>query len=208
VIPVTIVAAISVEFVVWRLVATGRARVWGPLIAVFALHGALAVLLDDFDGPGERGAALALGLGTGAGLALFAATRAFVAIAVAWPRFREAVVERYASANDVSLAAGLVLAVGVAVPGEELFWRGLVHDRLVDATSAAWGAILAWLGYVATNLASTSLPIVAGAIVGGAVWSGLVWFTGGVLASLVCHAIWTGLMLAFPPAVGKGMMPA
>lgn len=207
-IPVAIVAAIVAEALVWRLVATGRASVWGLLIAVFALHGALAVLLDAFDGPGERGAALALGLGTGAGLALFAATRTFVAIAVAWPRFRRAVAVRYTSAKDISFVAGLVLALGVAVPGEELFWRGLVQDRLVDATSPAVGAILAWLGYVATNLASTSLPIVAGAVVGGAMWAGLAWFTGGVLASLVCHAVWTGLMLAFPPAAGRGMMPA
>jgi membrane protease YdiL (CAAX protease family) len=208
VIPAVIVGAALLEIVVWRLAATGRVSVWGPLIAVFALHGALAVLLGEFDGPGERGAALALGLGTGAGLALYAATRAVVSIAVAWPRLRRAVEERYAAARDVPLVAGLVLALGVAVPGEELFWRGLVQDRLVDATSPAVGAILGWLGYVAANVSSASLPIVVGAIVGGAVWAGLAWFTGGVLASLVCHAIWTGLMLAFPPAAGKGMMPA
>jgi membrane protease YdiL (CAAX protease family) len=208
VVPVAIVAAILTEVVVWRLVATGRASVWGLLVAVFALHGALAVVLAGFDGPGDRGHWLALGLGAGAGLALFAATRAFVAIAIAWAPFRRAVGERYQRAKDVSFAAGLVLAVGVAVPGEELFWRGLVQDRLADATSPAVGAIVAWLGYVVANLASTSLPIVAGAIVGGALWTWLAWFTGGVLAGLVSHAIWTGLMLAFPPAAGRGMMPA
>ena len=34
--------------------------------------------------------------------------------------------------------------------------------------------------------------------VGGAVWVGLAWWTGGVLASLACHIVWTGLMVAFP----------
>jgi membrane protease YdiL (CAAX protease family) len=98
--------------------------------------------------------------------------------------------------------------VGVAVPGEELFWRGLVQGRLAEATSLATGAVLAWAGYVAANLAPMSLPIAAAAIVGGACWGALAWLTGGVLASLLCHAIWTGLMLAFPPGAGRGMMPA
>ena len=178
------------------------------MIGVFALQGVLALLLGSFSGPGDRGAGLALGLGAGTGVALYAATRVFVGIAVARERFRRAVEGEYGRASEVSLAVAMVLAVGVAVPGEELFWRGLVQDRLAGATSADVGATIAWVGYVATNLVSWSLPIAAGAIVGGAVWSGLAWFTGGILASLVCHAIWTALMLAFPPAPGRGMMPA
>jgi membrane protease YdiL (CAAX protease family) len=35
-------------------------------------------------------------------------------------------------------------------------------------------------------------------VVGGAVWVGLAWWTGGVLASLACHIVWTGMMVAFP----------
>ena len=207
-VPALIVAAVALEVVVWRLVATGRASVWRLMIAVFAFHAVIAVLLGGFDGPGDRGGGFALGLGVGAGLTLYAATRAFVGVAVAWPRFRRAVEDRYGSARDVSLATALVLSLGVAVTGEELFWRGLVQARLADATSPGLGAALAWTGYVAVNLTSSSLPIAAGAIVGGATWAVLAWFTGGILASLVCHAIWTGLMLAFPPAAGRGMMPA
>jgi membrane protease YdiL (CAAX protease family) len=49
------------------------------------------------------------------------------------------------------------------------------------------------------NVASQNLPIVAGGIVAGAAWGGLALWTHGVLASLLCHSVWTGLMLAFPP---------
>ncbi len=57
--------------------------------------------------------------------------------------------------------------------------------------------------YVGVNVASRSLPIVAAAIVGGAVWAGLAWWTGGVLASLASHILWTGLMLALPPGAAR-----
>jgi membrane protease YdiL (CAAX protease family) len=89
------------------------------------------------------------------------------------------------------------------VPAEELFWRGLFQGRLDDATTPAVAAVLAWLAYLVANAASRSLPIVAGAIVGGAVWAGLAWWSGGVLASLASHILWTGLMLALPPGAGR-----
>jgi membrane protease YdiL (CAAX protease family) len=61
------------------------------------------------------------------------------------------------------------------------------------------GALLAWGVYVAANAVSGSLPIILGALVGGAVWTALALWTGGVAASLACHAAWTALMVALPP---------
>jgi membrane protease YdiL (CAAX protease family) len=57
--------------------------------------------------------------------------------------------------------------------------------------------------YVVANVPSRSLPIVAGAIVGGALWGALAWWSGGVLAPLASHILWTGAMLALPPRVGR-----
>jgi membrane protease YdiL (CAAX protease family) len=48
------------------------------------------------------------------------------------------------------------------------------------------------------------MPIVAGAVVGGAVWAGLWWWSGGMLAPLVSHILWTGAMLVRPPGDGQG----
>jgi membrane protease YdiL (CAAX protease family) len=87
----------------------------------------------------------------------------------------------------------------LSVPGEELFWRGLVQPELAEAVDApALGALIAWAAYVAANLPSRNLAIVAGAVVGGAVWSGLGWWSGGPLAPLVSHLAWTALMISFP----------
>jgi membrane protease YdiL (CAAX protease family) len=56
------------------------------------------------------------------------------------------------------------------------------------------------------NALSGSLPLVAGAAVGGAVWGAFALWTHGVLASLLCHGVWTALMLIRPPASGREMM--
>ena len=58
--------------------------------------------------------------------------------------------------------------------------------------------VRAVIAFVLANLPSANLAIAAGAVVGGAVWVALAWWTGGVLASLACHIVWTGMMIAFP----------
>ena len=69
------------------------------------------------------------------------------------------------------------------------------------------GGILVLLGAVALvearRLAALREEMVAGAVVGGALWAGLAWWSGGVLASLASHILWTGCMLAFPPGAGR-----
>ena len=67
---------------------------------------------------------------------------------------------------------------------------------------------LAWLAYLAANVPSANLAIIAGAVVGGAVWGALAFWTGGVVACLACHAVWTELMIAMPPASARRMDPS
>ena len=77
--------------------------------------------------------------------------------------------------------------------------------------AAGAAAVVAWAGYVVANLPSRSLPIVAGAVVGGALWAALAWWSGGVLAPLASHILWTGLMLGCrrePADPGSGSVPA
>lgn len=105
----------------------------------------------------------------------------------------------YARQAGLPLWAALVLSLAVMVVGEELFWRGLFQLRLgrgLDSHLA--GAVLSWLAFVAANLPSANLAIVAGAVVGGAVWTGLAWWSHGFLASMTSHVMWTGLMLSAP----------
>jgi len=103
------------------------------------------------------------------------------------------------------IASRLATIIG---PAEELFWRGLVTPRLQASLPVLSGPGLAWIMYSAANAASGELPIVMGALVGGALWGALAVLTEGVLAPILCHAAWTGLMLLAPPgAVREKMTP-
>lgn len=192
-------AGVAGEIVAWRLVARGRHSVWRVMTPTFVALGAAAVLAREPIAAARVGhPASAIG-GALAGVLLYAATRVFVAVASAWPPFREGTFAVYGLAGDVPAATAAILACIMAV-GEELFWRGLVQARLAGVGPLA-GAGATWLAFIAVNTASGSLPLVAGAVVGGAVWAALAWWTGGILASVLCHVVWTALMILGPPRV-------
>lgn len=195
-------AGSALELAAWRVVAAGRASVWGLMVGVFAVHGAVSAVVLPPVGSGDKTLAVALGVGVASGIALWTATIGFVAVAVRWEPFRRAVADRYARAAEVSLPAAVAVSLLIAVPGEELFWRNLAQRRF-GVSGEMIGAVVAWVGYVVANVASGSLPFIAGAVVGGAVWGGLAWWTGGIAAGLASHGVWTALMLVLPPASGR-----
>jgi membrane protease YdiL (CAAX protease family) len=189
----------------WWLVARGR-DVWRTMPALFALLGLVAVfLIPSLDQPtprasGDVSATFEIVLGGLSGAALFFATRVFVVVANRAPVFARQVETAYGRADTVALPVAIALSVFVTAVGEELFYRGLVYRVGVDrGLSIQIAAAVSWLVNVIANLPSRLLPIVAGAIVGGALWAGLAWWTGGILAPIASHMLWTGLMLGFPP---------
>jgi membrane protease YdiL (CAAX protease family) len=113
--------------------------------------------------------------------------------------FDRHVAEVYDQRKGLSLPTALVLAAGTTAMGEEFFWRGLFQSRLAATMGWPLAALVTWSAYVVANAASGSLPILAGGIVSGAVWGALALWTHGILASVLCHAVWTGLMVTFPP---------
>ncbi len=193
------IGGLVAEIVAWSLVARGR-NVWTTMTPVLATMGVAALIV----GPPAWSPDVAPGVSVVVGLvlggALFVATRVFMVVIARWRTFERHSVEMYRRQGSTSLGLALVLSVALSVPGEELFWRGLFQGELESALSGGSAAVLAWVAFVVANLASANLAIAAGAVVGGAVWVALAWWTGGVLASLACHIVWTGLMLAFPGA--------
>lgn len=205
---VVAVVGMIVEGITWRGVAARRLDLWRVMPVVLGAMAVAAVLVRRPTLVGSVGVSTATLVGVAAGITLFAATRVFVAVAAAWPPFRRATRAIYGQARPVSVAFALGVSAFVMVPFEELFWRGLVQARLADGLGAGMGAALTWTAYVATNVASRSLPILLGAAVGGALWAGLAWWSGGMLASLLSHILWTGLMLGLPPKPGREMLQA
>jgi membrane protease YdiL (CAAX protease family) len=196
---VVMIAGALVEFAAWWAVSRRGISIWVAMgIALPALGVAAIAVAKPSLSPAVNGATAAAA-GAAAGLVLYLATRVFVAAVRPWRTFQRHSVELYARQAGLPLVAAIVLAAAVMAPGEELFWRGLFQAKLsVVLDDRTAGAAIAWAAFVAVNLPSRNLAIIAGGVVGGAVWSGLSWWTGGALASIVCHALWTALMLGFP----------
>ena len=200
---VVIVVGLLVEMVGWWFVSSRGRDVWSLMPFVLGGMGVAAVLARRPVWVDGVSVGTALMVGVGSGLILYLATRAFVWTANHWEPFRRDVAKEYGEAATVSRERSLVLSLVVMVPAEELFFRSLVQGHLGTVTVAATAAGLTLVAYVVANTTSRSLPIVAGAVVGGALWGVLAWWSGGVLASLGSHILWTGAMLAFPPGSGR-----
>ncbi|HEY6566157.1 MAG TPA: CPBP family intramembrane glutamic endopeptidase [Actinomycetota bacterium] len=198
---VMVVGALA-EMSGWWLVASRRRSVWRLMPLVLGVMGIAAVLVRPPVAATRVADLTAALIGVGSGLALFAATRVFVWLASRWDPFRRDVAQKYREAQEVSLGRSLVLSLLIMVPAEELFWRGLFQGHLSASTTIGIAAVTTWICYVVANAPSRSLPILAGAMVGGGLWTWLAWWSGGVLASLGSHILWTGLMLILPPGTG------
>jgi membrane protease YdiL (CAAX protease family) len=195
---ILILAGFAASAIAWVLIRSGAVSIWTASAAVNGVL-ALIALLTERVSAGDLELWPAVIIGAGAGIALYLATAAFMAFAGTWPRLRRGTEEVYGNAEGMSTLGVVALAAIVVAPAEELFWRGLVQGVLSAATTPLLGAFLGWAGYVAVNAISGSLPIVLGAVVGGATWAALAWATGGVLAGVACHAVWTALMILRPP---------
>jgi membrane protease YdiL (CAAX protease family) len=196
-----IVAGEIVLMVAWWSVSSRRRDLWHVIPLVLAVLGVSSVFLAPEAHPKVSDAS-ALVVGAGTGIALFVATRIFVALAIHWRPFARHVIDAYREAAEEPFVRSLVLSLLVSVPSEEFFFRGLTQRTLAGTwLSAGAAAGVTLLLYVLANLPSRSLPIVAGAIVGGAVWGALAWWSGGIIAPLASHVAWTGLMLVLPPRV-------
>jgi membrane protease YdiL (CAAX protease family) len=194
VIPAVVTAGIVVQAAMWWLVALRRMAFWPATSIAFVLLGAAAVVVRD-PGPFEPAA---FAVGAGSGIALYVATRAAVRVLARSVAFATSVAAVYGRSGELSTTLVWVLTVAIAVPGEELFWRGLVLPELQGATSVVLGACLAWLGYAAVNAVSRNLAIMAAAVVCGALWT-ILGSAFDVAAPVGSHLVWTSLMLAWPP---------
>jgi membrane protease YdiL (CAAX protease family) len=200
-----ILAGALAQALAWVVVRRRGASVWTTTAPVLAVLGVVAIVVAGPALSAEVSVPLALGIGVVVGAALYAAT--FVFVRLVGPRWRALDAQArtlYAQRSRLSAPLAIAVAAGIAAVGEELFWRGLVVDWATDAFGADVEAgVVTWVGYVVVNAFSGNLAIVAGAVVGGAVWTALAIWSGGVLASVVCHACWTGLMLARPVVGGR-----
>jgi membrane protease YdiL (CAAX protease family) len=202
-----LVVGALVQVVAWRLVLRGRFPFWPATATTFAAIGIGAVLAGNPGCCREADVALASVVGVASGLLFYGATRVVVDLATRHPVLHGAVADLYRRSRETAFVTALALTLVIAVPGEELFWRGFVLPELSDATGPVTGAILTWAAAVGVNAAWASTPLLVGAVVGGALWTALAVWSGGVVAPVTSHLVWTGLMLVWPPPAARDMVP-
>jgi membrane protease YdiL (CAAX protease family) len=183
----------------WRLVTSNRATVFVAMSVALGAAGSVSLATGRVALSPDVSPPVAAAGGALAGLVLYCATFVFVLVVRRWRFFDRHVAEIYDQRRGRSLAVAILVAGMVVAPFEEFFWRGLFQWRLSQGLGWLPGAAIAWVAYVVANAASGSLAIVAGALVAGGVWTALALWTHGVLASVVCHSLWTILMVLNPP---------
>lgn len=185
--------------VAWTIVRMGRASVWTAMALCLGALGLLSLLTGEVRAGERPSLPVLVVLGLGAGVALYLATAVFLSLVRGWTMLARHASTLYARRGGLSAVTVIVLAAGISAGGEELLWRGVVQNVAAGAVGNVAGALLAWAAYVGANAFSGSVPIILGGLVGGAVWTALAVWTGGVAASLACHAAWTAMMVALPP---------
>lgn len=142
------------------------------------------------------------GLGLSAALLLYAATRTFLwagcggatdvlcgPLAAMFARF---------DTRGVVPALGLGLLVG---PAEELFWRGVVQQRLVPRLGRA-GAVAATTALACLVALASGEPFLALATAPTyAVWGALAAWRGSLVPSLLSHSTWSVLVASVAPPI-------
>jgi membrane protease YdiL (CAAX protease family) len=188
------------EATAWLLVALKRGTVWTVVTPVLAILGLVTFLVDAPPGATTVGDVVAIVAGIVVGGLLYLATRAFAWVVRGWAGFGRQSREMYARRSPLTLVQALLVSSLIAAPSEELFWRGFFQTGMVDAVGGGAGtaALVTTAIFTLANVPSLNVAIVLGAVVGGGVWSALAWWSGGVIAPLVCHVVWTALMLGFP----------
>lgn len=203
-----LVVGVLVQVVVWRLVVRGRLPFWPATATTFALVGIASLVAGDPSWCRDEELGVASGIAVASGIVFYGATRAAVGLASRQPVLRASVADVYRHSRETGFVTVLALTLLVAVPGEELFWRGFLLPELRDATGSVSGAILAWAVAVGVTAAWASPPLLAAAVVGGGLWTILATWSGGVLAPIASHLVWTALMLVWPPPAARDMVPS
>ncbi|WCO65443.1 type II CAAX endopeptidase family protein [Iamia majanohamensis] len=169
-------------------------RTWiaAPVLTAYAV-GALAATdrLDAVVGP-VTPAEVGLGLGVG-GAWLVATHVGHAVLCRLFPSFLAQVNDLYAIRDRSRLwsTVGAVVAMGVA---EEVFFRGFVQDRV--------GLVAAVAAYTAVQAVERKWALALAALLGGTVWGLLFWWSGGLVAPVVAHVLWTGMLTFVWPLKG------
>ena len=137
------------------------------------------------------------GLGSAAGLyAIFY----FGDFLTRWLAFQDTqVTSIYGTKSQSSALLIGFLLVFIIGPGEEIFWRGFVQNRMSQVWGGWRGYMFAGLLYGAVHIPSMNFMLIAAAVICGFYWGLLYKITGSIIPGIISHAVWDlSIFVVFP----------
>lgn len=84
-------------------------------------------------------------------------------------------------------------------PGEEIFWRGFLQERLMGKYGNAAGFILTTFIYGSIHIFSLNFMLTMAAYVAGAFWGALYLWKRDLTMVIVSHSLWSAVIFAIFP---------
>jgi len=101
-----------------------------------------------------------------------------------------------AGANKVLIFLLLFFITG---PGEEIFWRGFLQDRLMKRWGNFSGFLMTTALYGGVHIFSSNLILILAAFVAGAFWGFLYLWKRDLLVQITSHSFWSAVIFAVAP---------
>jgi membrane protease YdiL (CAAX protease family) len=98
-----------------------------------------------------------------------------------------------------SVVGVFLLLMFVTGPGEEIFWRGFLQDRLERRLGRVSGYVAATLVYGGVHIFSGNAILILAALVAGAWWGAFYAWKKDLFSLIVSHAVWSGVVFAVLP---------
>lgn len=92
-----------------------------------------------------------------------------------------------------------LLLLFVTGPGEEIFWRGFLQNRLMVKYGNLSGFILTTLIYGSVHIFSMNFMLVMAAFVAGAFWGGLYLWKRDLSMVMISHSLWSAAIFTIFP---------
>jgi len=101
-----------------------------------------------------------------------------------------------AGANKIFIFLLLFFITG---PGEEIFWRGFLQDRLMKRWGNFTGYLVTTTLYAGVHVFSWNLMLILAAFVAGAFWGFLYLWKRDLLVQITSHSFWSAVIFAVAP---------
>ncbi|RDU38385.1 CPBP family intramembrane metalloprotease [Neobacillus piezotolerans] len=92
-----------------------------------------------------------------------------------------------------------IALVLIAVPGEELFWRGFIQKRILKRFPSFWSIVISAAMYASVHLYSSEMILVFAAFVSGIVWGLLFAWKRSIPLVIVSHLVFDLLLFILAP---------